>query len=70
MPTEIKDVVGYEWNGSLYSTRLSAMKAKAEAELRKLFPREIYSGASYIPSHSQIVSEYEKVIKILSEIKD
>lgn len=68
VPKEIKDVVGYEWNGLVYKTKLDAQKAKAEAELHKLFPRNIYSHA--YPMHSNITHEYEKVIKILSEIKE
>lgn len=70
LPKEIKDVVGYEWNNSIYPSRLAAMKAKAEAELKILFPRETYSMLSCYPGHSQIVEEYKKVIAILSEIKE
>lgn len=65
---QIRDVVGYEFLGTIYSTRLEAKKAEARNELKKLYPRNDCIPYHYMPNEENIVNEYEKVIEILSKI--
>lgn len=68
IPENIKDVVGYEWNGLIYPSKLLAAKAKAQFKIDKLFPRTIYDNLSI--NSSKVIEKYEEILVILQELKN